>query len=154
LNLNPGNFGGSTILSVSCGETCLHVSLCVDVSCGMAVSDKNQDRCRRLGAEDRGWSSTYQVLGGRTIERSGDSVCGLYRTQGDEECGFLGSASKPRPLVSPGLASKLVATVLVVLPQNHSLGFLGMGLKIGSYGLVIWPTKSLRWFLGLGLKTK
>jgi hypothetical protein len=110
----------------------------------MAGSDKNQGRCRRLGAEERGWSSTDRVLGGRTIERSSDSVCGLYRTQGDEECGFLGSVSKPRSMVSPGLASKLVATVLVALPQNHSLGFLDMGLKIGSYGLVIWPTKSLR----------
>jgi hypothetical protein len=29
---------------------------------------------RRLGAEDQGWSSTGQVLGGRTIERSGDVV--------------------------------------------------------------------------------
>jgi hypothetical protein len=26
LNLNPGNFGGSTLLCVSCGETCLLVS--------------------------------------------------------------------------------------------------------------------------------
>jgi hypothetical protein len=32
-----------------------------------------------------------------------------------------------------------VATVLVVWPQNHSLGFPGLGLKTGSYGLVIWP---------------
>jgi hypothetical protein len=47
-----------------------------------------------------------------------------------------------------------VATVLVVLPQNHSLGFPGSGLKNGSCGLVIWPTKSSWWFLGLCLKTK
>jgi hypothetical protein len=32
---------------------------------------------------------TYQVLGGRTIERSGDAVCGLHHTNGDEERGFL-----------------------------------------------------------------
>ena len=32
---------------------------------------------------------TGRVLGGRTIERSGDAVCGLYRAQGDEERGFL-----------------------------------------------------------------
>jgi hypothetical protein len=31
-----------------------------------------------------------QVLGGRTIERSGDAVCGLHRARGDEERGFLG----------------------------------------------------------------
>jgi hypothetical protein len=31
-----------------------------------------------------------RVLGGRTIERSGDTVCGLHRARGDEERGFLG----------------------------------------------------------------
>jgi hypothetical protein len=88
------------------------------------------------------------------IERSDDAVCSPYRAQGDEEHEFLSSASKPRSTVSPGLTSKLVATVLVVWPQNHSLGFLGLGLKTGSCGLVIWPTKSQRWFLGLSLKTE
>jgi hypothetical protein len=67
--------------------------------------------------------STDQVLGGQTIERLGDVVCDLQRAQGDEEHGFLGLASKPRSTVSPGLASKPVATVLVVGPQNHSLEF-------------------------------
>jgi hypothetical protein len=76
------------------------------------------------------------------IERSGDAVCGLYHAQGDEERGFLGLDSKPRSTVSPDLASKPVAVILVVWPQNHSLGFLGLGLKTDSYGLVIWPTKS------------
>jgi hypothetical protein len=33
---------------------------------------------------------TGQVLGGRTIERSGDAVCGLHCACGDEECRFLG----------------------------------------------------------------
>jgi hypothetical protein len=33
---------------------------------------------------------TGRVLGGRTIERSGGTVCGLHRTHGDEERGFLG----------------------------------------------------------------
>jgi hypothetical protein len=56
-------------------------------------------------------------------------MCGLHCAQGDEEHKFLGSASKPRLMVSPGLTSKLVATVLVVWPQNHSLGFPGLGLK-------------------------
>jgi hypothetical protein len=56
-------------------------------------------------------------------------MCGLHRAQGDEGHRFLGLASKPRSTVSPGLASKLVATVLVVLPQNHSLGFSGFALK-------------------------
>jgi hypothetical protein len=50
---------------------------------------------------------------------------------------FLGLASKLRSMVSPSLASKLVATVLVVCPQNQSLGFPGLGLKTGSCSLVI-----------------
>jgi hypothetical protein len=108
----------------------------------MAGSDEDQDKSRRLGAENQGWSSTGQVLGGQTIERSGDVVCGLHHTQGDEERGFLGSASKPRLMVSPSLASKLVAMVLVVWPQNHSLGFPGLGLKTTHLGFPVWASKS------------
>jgi hypothetical protein len=67
---------------------------------------------------------------------------------------FLGLASKPRSTVSPGLASKLVAAVPVVWPQNHSLGFPGLSLKIDSCGLVIWASKAHHLFLDLGLKTK
>jgi hypothetical protein len=44
----------------------------------------------------------------------GDAVCSLHHAQGDEEHEFLGSDLKPRSMVSPGLASKLVAMVLVV----------------------------------------
>jgi hypothetical protein len=33
---------------------------------------------------------TGRVLGGRTIERSGDVMCGLYRAQEDEKREFLG----------------------------------------------------------------
>jgi hypothetical protein len=33
---------------------------------------------------------TGQVLGGRTIERSGDDVCSLHHARGDEKRGFLG----------------------------------------------------------------
>jgi hypothetical protein len=32
---------------------------------------------------------TCRVLGGRAIERSSDTVCGLLRARGDEERGFL-----------------------------------------------------------------
>jgi hypothetical protein len=32
---------------------------------------------------------TGQVLGGRTIERSGGAVCGLHRAHEDEKRGFL-----------------------------------------------------------------
>jgi hypothetical protein len=75
----------------------------------MAGSDEDRDRNRRPGAEDRGWSSTGQVLGRRMIERSGDVVCSQHRAQGDEECGFLGLVSIPRSMVSP------------CLPQNRWL---------------------------------
>jgi hypothetical protein len=33
---------------------------------------------------------TGRILGGRTIERSGDAVCGLHRARGDEEREFFG----------------------------------------------------------------
>jgi hypothetical protein len=88
------------------------------------------------------------------IERSGDAMCSLNCAQGDEEHGFLGSASKSRSTISPSLASKIVAMVVLVWPQNHSLGFPGLGLKTGSCSVVIWTTKSPRQFFGLGLKTK
>jgi hypothetical protein len=77
-----------------------------------------------------------------------------------------GLASKPAATVFSSLASKLVATVspglaskpvvgFLVEPQNQGGGgFLGLGLKTGSFGLVIWASKSPRRFLGLGLKTK
>jgi hypothetical protein len=102
----------------------------------MAGSDEDRGMSRRLGAEDRGWSSTGQVLGDWTIERSGDVMCSLHRAQGDEQHMFLGLASKPRSTVSPSLASNPVATVLVVWPQNHSLKFSGLDLKTGSCSLV------------------
>jgi hypothetical protein len=68
-------------------------------------------------------------------------VCSLHRAQGDRERDFLRSASKPRSMVSPSLASKPVAIVLVVWPQNHSLEFSGLGFKIGSCGLA-----TVSWF--------
>jgi hypothetical protein len=45
----------------------------------MMGSDEDRGRSRRLGAEDRGWSSTGRVLSGRMIERSDDAVCDLHR---------------------------------------------------------------------------
>jgi hypothetical protein len=96
----------------------------------MAGSNKDRGRSRRPDVEDWGWSSIGWVLGGRTIERSGDVVCGLHRAQGDEEYGFLGLASKPRMTVSPGLTSKWWLRV----PS--------LSLKTDSYGLMIWASKS------------
>jgi hypothetical protein len=57
----------------------LLVSLCAGGRCGMAGSDEDGGMSRRSGAEDWGWSGTGQVLGGWTIERSDDAVCGLNR---------------------------------------------------------------------------
>jgi hypothetical protein len=56
----------------------------------MVGSNEDHGRSMRPGAEDRGWSSTGRVLGGRTIESSSDIVCGLHCAQGDEEHKFLG----------------------------------------------------------------
>jgi hypothetical protein len=70
LNFNSGNFDCSTPI-YSCGESCLLVSWCTSNMCGMTVSDDDRGSNRRPGVEDRGWSSTRQILGGRTIERSG-----------------------------------------------------------------------------------
>jgi hypothetical protein len=67
-------------------------------------SNEDRGRSRRLGAEDWVWLSIGLVLGGRMIVRSGDAVCDLPHAQGDKECGFLGLASRPRTMVSPGLA--------------------------------------------------
>jgi hypothetical protein len=103
----------------------------------MVGNDEDRCRSRKLCVEDRGWSSTGQVLSGRTIKRSGDAGYGLHCAQGDKKHGFFGLASKPRSTVSPSLASKSVATVFVFWSQNHSLGFPGLDLKTGSYDLMI-----------------
>jgi hypothetical protein len=42
------------------------------------------DLVQRIGDGHSG-----RVLGGRAIERSGGTVCGLHRARGDEERGFL-----------------------------------------------------------------
>jgi hypothetical protein len=73
-------------------------------------SDEHCGKSRRPGAEDRELLSTCRVLYDRTIKRSGDVVCDLHRAQVDKECEFLGLASKPRSMVSPGLSSKSVAS--------------------------------------------
>jgi hypothetical protein len=45
----------------------------------MVGSDEGGGRSRRLGAEDRGWSSTGRILASQTIERLGDTVYSLHR---------------------------------------------------------------------------
>jgi hypothetical protein len=69
------------LLSILCGESCLLVSWCAGNRCNMVGNDKNRGRSRRPGAENRRWSSTSRVLGGRTIERSGDVMCNMHHAQ-------------------------------------------------------------------------
>jgi hypothetical protein len=79
-----------TFIFVSFGESGLLVSWYAGDRCGMVGSDVDHGRGRRPGAKDRGWSDIARVLGGRTIEMSGDAVCGLHRARRHEEDGFLG----------------------------------------------------------------
>jgi hypothetical protein len=79
-----------TFIFVLFGESCLLVSWCASGRCSMAGSGEDHGRSRRPGAENRRWSGIGRLLGGQTIERSGDAVCGLYRACEDEEHGFLG----------------------------------------------------------------
>jgi hypothetical protein len=72
----------------------------------MADNDKDCGRSSRPSTEKREWSSICCILGGRTIERLGDTVYALHRAQGDKEHGFLDLASKPRSTISFGLVSK------------------------------------------------
>jgi hypothetical protein len=58
------------LLSILCGESRLVVSWCVGDRCDMAGSDEDLGRSSRPSEEDRGWSSTDQVLGDQTIGRS------------------------------------------------------------------------------------
>jgi hypothetical protein len=56
----------------------------------MTGSDEDHGRSSIPGAEDRRWSDTSQVLGGRTIGRSSDVVYGLHHAHGPKEREFLG----------------------------------------------------------------
>jgi hypothetical protein len=99
------------------GESPLLVSWCAGDRCDVVGCNKDHGRSRRPGAEDWRWSSTARILGGRTIERSGDAVCGVQ-------------------IFWFGLKIK-VDSLLVVWPQNHWDRFSGLGLKTNSYDLVI-----------------
>jgi hypothetical protein len=90
-----------------------------------------------------GNSRTGRVLGGRAIEKSGDTVCGLHHARGDEKA----------RVSSLSLKTKIDNFLRFDLKTSGD-GFSGLGLKIGSSDLVIWVSKSPRWFLVLCLKTK
>jgi hypothetical protein len=114
----------------------VHVE-CVAWWAGMRIVAGVGDLVQRIGD-----CHTGRILGGRTIEMSGDIVYGLHHAHGDEECGFLGLASKPRSMfyqwfgfkttgmVSPGLASKSVATVSF-----------GLASKPVVEGFPVWTSK-------------
>jgi hypothetical protein len=55
--LNPRRFSYFTFILILFEESHLLVSWCVGGMYGMTCSDKDRDRSRRPGAEDRGWSS-------------------------------------------------------------------------------------------------
>jgi hypothetical protein len=91
----------------------------------MAGNDKDRGRSRSPSAEDRGCSKIGQVLTSQMIDRSNDVVCSLHRAQGDKARRFLGLASKPRLMVSPGLASKPnedINTSAAIIPSIEILG--------------------------------
>jgi hypothetical protein len=108
----------------------------------MVDNDEDRGRSRRPSAKDRGWSGTGRVLGGRTIGRSGEVVCGLNHARGDKEHEILSLASKPRStvcqwfslkttgMVSPALASKPVVTVSS-----------GLASKPVASGFPVWASK-------------
>jgi hypothetical protein len=122
---------------VLCGETGLLVSWCAGDRCGMVGSDEDRGSSRRLGVGDWGWSNTGRVLSGRTIERSGDTMCGLHSAQGDGEREFLCLATKSwsvsfpvwasnRQLRFGDLAHKIITSVSWFGPQNQA----GYGLSV------------------------
>jgi hypothetical protein len=103
-----------------CAESRLFISWCICDRCDMTGNDDNLDRSRRPGAEDRGWSTTGWILDAWTIERSGDTVCGMHRTYKDEEREFLDWPSKPRSKGFLIWASKLTAPVWWFESQNEA----------------------------------
>jgi hypothetical protein len=72
----------------------------------MRIVEGVGDLVRRTGDGRTGW-----VFGGRAIKRLGDIVCGLYCAKRDDECGFLGGASKPRSTVCQWFGLKITRTI-------------------------------------------
>jgi hypothetical protein len=101
-----------------------------------------------------GYSRTGQVLGGRVIERSGDTVCNLHHARGHEEHGFLGGASKPRSTVCQWFGLKTTVTVFSGLASNPvATVFSGLASNRWRRFLPVWPQNGW-WVSWLSLKTK
>jgi hypothetical protein len=129
-------------ISVSFGESRLLVSWCAGGRCGMTCSDKDHDRSRRPGAEDRGWShrSGTRWPGGQEVRwRHVRSAPGMWR---------LGA------WVSWLSLKTKVDGLWVVWPQNHSDGFLQFGLKTGGDGFSWSDLKTGGEFLGWASKSR
>jgi hypothetical protein len=122
------------------------------------------DLVQRTGDDRTGW-----ILGGRTIEMSGDAMCGLHGARGDEEhestvCQWFDV--KTTVIFYQWFDLKTTYDFLRVGLKiggdgfsqfglkTNDFRFLGLGLKTGSYGLVILTSKLPRRFHGLGLKIK
>jgi hypothetical protein len=90
LNSNPGQFYFIFPLSLFRLEN--HVCLSRDVQVAGAAWRAAMRIIAGVGdlVQMTGNGRTGQVLGGRSIERSGGAVCGLHRTRGDDERRFLG----------------------------------------------------------------
>jgi hypothetical protein len=102
---------------VSFGESYLLVPMCAGGRCGMRAAMRIVAGVRDL-VQRSGDGRTSRLLSGRTIERSGGTVCGLHRARGDEEHGFLGCASKPRLTVCQWFGLKTTRTVFVGLASK------------------------------------
>jgi hypothetical protein len=85
---------------------------------------------------------TGHVLDGPTIERLGDTLCGLHRARGDKEHRFLGLASKPLGWFISGLTSKPLGQFIN--------GWTSKTLRRFVTGLALKP---LGWFIS-GLASK
>jgi hypothetical protein len=89
LNSNSGHFSGSYLLFLYRVENHICLSRGVYVA-GAAwwattmIMSGVGDQVQRTGD-----GRTGRIHGGRTIERSDDTVCGLHRAHGDEEREFL-----------------------------------------------------------------
>jgi hypothetical protein len=118
------------------------------IMCGLHSAHGDDER-GFLGSTSKPRSTVCQWFGLKTTKTVFSDLASKPATTV-----FSGLASKPVATISLGLASKLVVGFLVEPENQGHGGFLGLGLKTGSYGLVIWALKSLRRFLGLGLKTK
>jgi hypothetical protein len=111
----------------------------------------------------RTWDGrTDRILGGRTIRRSGDAMCGMHHARGDEKSEFLGWASKPRSTVCQWFGLKITRTVCQWFDLK-TIGMIFSGLtlklvatvssglasKLVASGFLVWalrPTATVWWF--------